>query len=96
MEAYPSTHNPNFRRSTWRGAAATKSKTNFDHEAREEHEGREHFLDSMPFPYPVFVSFEIFVVRDNLPEALPCIGSTFVPAQNKDRTSPPKNSRGFT
>jgi len=21
----------------------------------------------MPFPYPVFVSFEIFVVRDNLP-----------------------------
>jgi hypothetical protein len=48
------------KRSAFKLAEATPPA--FSKESREGHEGRKQFSDSLPLGYPLFVSFEFFVV----------------------------------
>jgi hypothetical protein len=48
------------KRSAFKLAEATPPA--FSKESREGHEGRKPFSDSLPLGYPLFVSFEFFVV----------------------------------
>jgi cyanate lyase len=46
-----------------RRRSGNQARKRYHHEAHEEHEGREYFLDSMPLYYRIFVSFVPFVLR---------------------------------